>query len=298
MVKHKNNAIKDGWGSRAFDAANVCLMLFVALATVLPVWHLLVVSISDGHAVQTGKVLLLPHQITWATYAKIFQDASILRAYKNTLYYTLLGTAINMAMSILCAYPLSKARLLGRKPLSVFVVIPMYVSGGMIPNYLLINNLGLINTVWALVLPGAISTYNMVIMRTFFKSLPDDLEESARIDGAGEWRILLKIVLPLSTPIIATMIMFYAVGHWNSFFSAIIYLNQKSLYPIQVLLRNIVIANETQEYIAETASSSMEIISTTIKYAVVMVVITPILCIYPFAQKYFVKGMLVGSLKG
>lgn len=298
MVKHKNNAIKDGWGSRAFDAANVCLMLFIALATVLPVWHLLVVSISDGHAVQTGKVLLLPHQITWATYAKIFQDASILRAYKNTLYYTLLGTAINMAMSILCAYPLSKARLLGRKPLSVFVVIPMYVSGGMIPNYLLINNLGLINTVWALVLPGAISTYNMVIMRTFFKSLPDDLEESARIDGAGEWRILLKIVLPLSTPIIATMIMFYAVGHWNSFFSAIIYLNQKSLYPIQVLLRNIVIANETQEYIAETASSSMEIISTTIKYAVVMVVITPILCIYPFAQKYFVKGMLVGSLKG
>ena len=298
MVKHKNNAIKDGWGSRAFDAANVCLMLFIALATVLPVWHLLVVSISDGHAVQTGKVLLLPHQITWATYAKIFQDASILRAYKNTLYYTLLGTAINMAMSILCAYPLSKARPLGRKPLSVFVVIPMYVSGGMIPNYLLINNLGLINTVWALVLPGAISTYNMVIMRTFFKSLPDDLEESARIDGAGEWRILLKIVLPLSTPIIATMIMFYAVGHWNSFFSAIIYLNQKSLYPIQVLLRNIVIANETQEYIAETASSSMEIISTTIKYAVVMVVITPILCIYPFAQKYFVKGMLVGSLKG
>ena len=281
MVKQKNTAIQDGWGSRAFDALNICLMLLIALVTVLPVWHLLAVSISDGHAVQTGKVLLLPHQITWATYAKIFQDASILHAYKNTLHYTLLGTAINMVLSILCAYPLSKARLMGRKPLSVFVVIPMYVSGGMIPNYLLINNLGLINTVWALVLPGAISTYNMVIMRTFFKSLPDDLEESAR-----------------STPILATMIMFYAVGHWNSFFSAIIYLSQKSLYPIQVLLRNIVIANETQEYIAETASSSMEIISTTIKYGVVMVVIAPILCIYPFAQKYFVKGMLVGSLKG
>ena len=247
---------------------------------------------------QTGQVVFWPKQFTLSAYEQVFKDDSILRAYGNTLYYTVLGTAINMVMSILCAYPMSKRNLYGKKYLNILMVIPMFISGGMIPSYMLVDALGLIDTVWALVLPGAISTYNMIIMRTFFQGLPDTIEESARIDGASEWRILFSIILPLSTPILATMTMFYAVGHWNSYFSAVLYMNKKAHYPVQVILRNIVIANETQEYMAETASSSMEFISTTIKYAVVMVVITPILCVYPFAQKYFVKGMLVGSLKG
>lgn len=297
VIRHKSN-IQTGIASKCFDVFNVFLMLLIAFLTLFPIWYVLVVSISDGMAVQQGLVSIWPKGFTLSSYKQVFADPSILQAYGNTLLYTVVGTAINMVMTILCAYPMSKKKLSGRAGLSVYMVIPMFISGGMIPNYLLINSLGMINTIWSLVLPGAISTYNMIVMRTFFSGIPDSLEEAARIDGAGEWQILLTVILPLSTPILATMLMFYAVGHWNSYFSAILYLNKKAYYPIQVILRNIVIANETSEYMVETVSSSMETISTTIKYAVVMIVITPILCVYPIAQKYFVKGMMIGSLKG
>lgn len=294
----KKNRVQESWGSRLFDVCNVIVMLLLSLAVLFPIWHVLVVSFSDGIAVQSGQVVFWPKGFTVASYAQIFKEKSLLNAYGNTLKYTLVGTAINMAMTILCAYPMSKRELFGKGFFTVLMVIPMFVGGGMIPTYLLIDSLGLIDTMWAIVLPGAISTYNMIVMRTFFQTIPTALEESAKIEGAGEWRVLLSVVLPLSTPILATMIMFYSVGHWNSYFSAILYLNRKEYYPVQVILRNIVIANETQNYIAETASSSMEFISTTIKYAVVVVVIAPILCIYPFVQKYFVKGMMVGAIKG
>ncbi len=294
----RKNVIKEGLGSRVFDIANVLFMVLLAVVTLFPVWHVLCVSISNGMSVQRGEVLALPVKITFEAYSRIFADSSIIRSYGNTIYYTVLGTAINMVMTVLCAYPLSRKDLFGKRWFNLMVVIPMFISGGLIPNFMLVNALGLIDTVWALVLPGAISTWNMIVTRTFFQGLPDALMESARIDGAGEWRTLWQIVIPLSTPIIATMTMFYAVGHWNSYFSAVIYMNQKANYPVQVILRNIVIANATDEYTAESANSSMEVISATIKYAVVMVVIAPIMCIYPFAQKYFVKGMMVGSLKG
>lgn len=297
MIKRRQG-IRESAGTRVFDVVNVMIMLAIAAVTLFPIWHVLVVSLSGGMAVQTGQVVVWPKDLTFSSYMQVFKDNSILHAYGNTLLYTFVGTSINILLTILCAYPMSKQNLYGKRFFSILTVIPMFIGGGMIPNYMLIQSLGMIDTIWALVLPGAISTYNMIIMRTFFQGIPDSLEESARLDGAGEWRLLVKIVLPLSTPILATMLMFYAVGHWNSYFSAVLYMNKKANYPIQVILRNIVIANETQDYMAETASSSMEFISMTIKYAVVMVVITPILCVYPFAQKYFVKGMLVGSLKG
>ncbi len=291
--------IKKTTGSKIFDSVNYLIMILLIIATLYPFYYIAIVSISDGKAVMKGAVKLIPIGANLKSYELVFKDPYVVRSYLNTILYTTVGTFINIVFTTLCAYPLSRKDFFGRDIFTGIIVFTMFFSGGMIPNYLVIHNLGLIDTIWAIVLPGAISTYNMIIMRTFFQGIPESLHESAYLDGANDIQVWSKIILPLSIPILATMILFYAVGHWNSFFSALIYLNDKKKYPIQIILRNMVIAGELANQTNEMGSASdFMVIDTTIKYAVIMVATLPILAVYPFVQKYFVKGVMIGSLKG
>ncbi|WP_240415302.1 carbohydrate ABC transporter permease [Paenibacillus periandrae] len=282
-----------------FDAFNLMIMIGMLFVTLYPLYYMFIVSISSGNAVSRGDVIWMPIDISWQAYKIVFDDPSIMRAYGNTLLYTTLGVGINLAMTSLCAYPLSRKGFYGRGVCSLLIAFTMFFDGGLIPRFMVINELGMVNTMWALLLPSAINVWYMILMRTFFQGIPDTLHESANIDGAGELRIFLRIVLPLSTPIIATMILFYAVGHWNSFFPALIYLNDKDLFPLQVILRNIVIQGDMASQGLDMGGiMGSLVIAQNIKYAVVFVAIAPILAVYPFVQKYFVQGVMVGSVKG
>lgn len=295
----KENRIRRTFGSRAFDVFNVIFMLLFLLVTLYPFWYVVIVSLSDGKAVLSGQVSLWPVNITLDTYRVVLRDSSIITGFKNTVIYTSLGTFINLVCTSLCAYPLSRPDLLGKKQVMGMIVFTMFFSGGMIPAYLVMNQMKLIDTIWAMVLPGAISTYNMIVMRTFFMGIPESLHESACLDGANDWQVLVRIVLPLSMPIMATMLLFYAVGHWNSYMNALLYLNSKSLFPLQSILRNMVVDGQLSEAQTQVGGgSSFTVIETTMKYATIVVSTLPILLIYPFVQKYFVKGVMIGSIKG
>lgn len=295
----KENRIRRTFGSRAFDVFNVIFMLLFLLVTLYPFWYVVIVSLSDGKAVLSGQVSLWPVNITLDTYRVVLRDSSIITGFKNTVIYTTLGTFINLVCTSLCAYPLSRPDLLGKKQVMGMIVFTMFFSGGMIPAYLVMNQMKMIDTIWAMVLPGAISTYNMIVMRTFFMGIPESLHESACLDGANDWQVLVRIVLPLSMPIMATMLLFYAVGHWNSYMNALLYLNSKSLFPLQSILRNMVVDGQLSEAQTQVGGgSSFTVIETTMKYATIVVSTLPILLIYPFVQKYFVKGVMIGSIKG
>ena len=291
--------IGESTGSKVFDVINIIVMFVFLLVTLYPFWFAIITSLSDGKAVMANKVTLLPVSITTATYKVVLSDPSILTGFKNTLIYTVVGTLINLACSSLCAYPLSRAKLPGRGIIMKLVVFTMFFSGGMIPTYLVVNGLGIIDTIWAIVLPGAISTYNMIVMRTFFMGIPESLHEAACLDGASELQILVKVVLPLSKAILATMLLFYGVGHWNAYMNALLYLNKKSMFPLQSILRNMVVDGQLSEAQTQVGGgSSFQVVETTMKYAVIVVSTLPIVMIYPFVQKYFVKGVMIGSVKG
>jgi len=280
-----------------FDGVNILLMLLLIVVTLYPLYYMGIVSISSGGAVSRGEVIWFPKEINLQAYKYVLDDPAVLRSYGNTILYTALGTFISLVLTTLCAYPLSRGHFYGKSLFSLFVIFTMFFDGGLIPRFMVVHGLGMVDTIWALVIPSAISVFNMILMRTFFEQIPEALHESATVDGAGEFRTLLQIVIPLSMPVMATMFLFYAVGQWNSFFPALIYLNEKALYPLQIILRNIVIqgemASQTTQMGADIAS-----MSETIKYAVVFVAILPVLCIYPFVQKYFVQGAMLGSVKG
>ena len=246
---------------------------------------------------RTG-MLLYPLSPTLRSYEAVLNNPNILTGYKNTLFIAIVGTAINVFATCIGAYFLSRTGPLWRKPIMMIITVTMFVDGGLIPNFLLVRNLGLYDTIWALIIPGAISTYNMIVMRTAFMGVPAGLEESARIDGAGEWTILFKIILPLCIPTIAVIALFYAVGHWNSWFSASIYLRSKEHWPLQLLLRQIIVENDVDDVTLGAGMGDSYALSFTVKYATVMVATIPILCVYPFIQRYFVKGVMIGSLKG
>lgn len=286
-----------GIGARIFDWCNVVFMLLLAFIMLYPMYNILVVSISSAEYIYRGEVNFIPKGINFDAYKMVFENESIWVSFKNSVVYTVVGTAINVVCSAMCAYPLSRKDFYGRGFFTFFVALTMFISGGMIPSYLVVNQLRLINTIWAIVLPGAISTYNMIIMRTFFQNIPTSLTESAYLDGANDIQILFKVILPLSMPIIATMTLFYAVGHWNSYFQAMIYLNSKSKFPLQVLLREIIVAGNMAEESADL-SANMQIIAINFKYAVIIITIVPILVVYPFLQKYFTKGVMIGAIKG
>lgn len=282
-----------------FTIINTLLMIFLMVITLYPFVYVLFASLSDPNEfIAHSGTLLYPLSPNLDSYWAVLNNPNILIGYKNTILIVVVGTGINLLMTCVGAYFLSRTGPMLKKPIMILITVTMFVDGGMIPNYLLVRDLGMYDTLWALIIPGAISTYNMIIMRTMFQSIPASLEESARIDGAGEWTILFKLILPLSIPTIAVIGLFYAVGHWNSWFSANIYLRDKNKFPLQLILRDIVVESEVDDMTIGAAFGNSYAMSFTIKYATVIVATVPILILYPWIQKYFVKGVMIGSLKG
>lgn len=284
-----------------FDAINHVLLLLLLALVLYPLVFVVSASISNPSAVLNGEVWLWPKDLTITGYQKVFTNHDILRGYLNTIVYTLLGTGINLVMTVMAAYPLSRKDFYGRNAVTALFVFTMFFSGGLIPAYLLVKNLGMVNTMWALIIPNAVAIWNIIIMRTFFQqSIPIEVQESAQMDGCGNIRILLRIVLPLSLPIMAVMTLFYSVAHWNAFFNALIYLTDRSKYPLQLILREILIQSNMQEMIQTNEESLAKSImdAESIKYAVVIIANLPVLLLYPFLQRYFVKGMVIGAVKG
>ncbi|WP_195572184.1 carbohydrate ABC transporter permease [Paenibacillus sp. 1001270B_150601_E10] len=285
-------------GEKVFVGFNTVFMLLLCFVTLYPFIYVGFASLSDPASLAAHRgLLLLPLDMNFSAYKAVFDNPMITTGYRNTLIYVVCGTAINLLLTSIGAYVLSRRNLYFKNILMLLIVITMFFGGGLIPTYLLINKLGMLNTVWALLIPGAISTFNMIIMRTGFQSVPISLEESARIDGANDLVILFRIIIPLSMPVIAVMILWYAVGHWNSYFSALIYLRDRELFPLQLVLREILITNSTDSMMTDAGAGDRIAIAETIKYATIIVSTLPILVLYPFLQKYFVKGVLIGAIK-
>jgi putative aldouronate transport system permease protein len=288
-----------GFWSIAFDLFNTILLVLVILITLYPLYYVAIVSLSDGNAVLRGEVSIFPVGFTLTPYKMVFRTNTVARGLLNSALYTTVGTAINLFMTALCAYPLARARFSGRTVFTVMVTITMFFSGGLIPLYLLILDLGIRNTIWALVLPSAISPWNMFIMRTYFQNIPEEIFDAAKIDGANDLQIMARMVVPLSIPIFATMLLFYAVGHWNEWFHALIFLDEKAKFPIQLILRSVVIQGQLEmgSYIMSPSEEFM-VVEQSLKYATIIVATLPILAVYPFVQKYFVRGVMIGAIKG
>lgn len=292
--------IKESTTDRTFGVVVYLVLALVTVIVLYPLIDILSASISNPAAVARGKVWLMPIDINFKAYLSIFHNNEIIIGYKNTLFYTTVGTLINIVMTVMIAYPLSRKDFYGRNVITFFIVFTMFFSGGMIPTYLVVKELGMLNTFWAVTVPGAVSVYNVIVMRTFFQNIPDDLRESAELDGCSSWQYLIHILLPLSKPIIAVMVLFYAVGHWNNFFDALIYLTDRNKYPLQLFLREMLIQGNMSDMntISDSSISNFMLQVEGLKYAAVVVANLPMLILYPFLQKYFVKGVLVGSLKG
>lgn len=288
--------IKASKGYRAFQIFNVILMIIIVFITLYPFIYLVAQSFSSDKAVAAGKVTFYPVDFTMATYKYLLRDNRFFKYYGNTILYSAVGTLISVAGTALLAYPLSKPELRMNKFFTPFVVFTMYFSGGLIPNYILITQwLHLGDTIWAVVLPGAISTFNLLLMKSFFSGLPRELEEAASIDGMGVYGTFVKIILPLSKPIIATMTLFYLVGMWNEWFGPFMYLNQDSMKPISLWVRQLVEGANNVEMGSSAEASSVQ---ATLKSATMVLTSAPIICVYPFVQRYFVSGMTMGAVKG
>ncbi|MDF2651118.1 MAG: binding-protein-dependent transport system inner rane component [Paenibacillus sp.] len=285
-------------GERTFVYLNTLFMISLCAVTLYPFLYVLFASFSDATSLLQNRGLMFrPAGFDLGAYKAVFENPMIIKGYQNTLLYVLFGTTINLFMTSIGAYVLSRPNLYFKNIIMFFIVVTMVFHGGLIPTYLLVNDLGMMNTMWALLIPGAINTFNMIIMRTSFQGIPVSLEESARMDGANDWTILFRIIIPLSMPVIAVMILWYAVGHWNSYFSALVYLRDREAYPLQLVLREILISNNTDSMMTGSASDDKYAIGETIKYAAIIVSTLPIICLYPFLQKYFVKGVMIGAIK-
>lgn len=274
------------------------LMIVLALIALYPFLYVLFASLSDPAEFMMVKgILWKPVKFSLESYKAVMNNPNIFIGYRNTIFIVVVGTTVNVLFTSIGAYFLSRKGPLWRGPVMFLIVITMFIDGGLIPSYLLVQQLGMYNTHWALIIPGAISTFNMIIMRTAFQGIPAGLEESMRMDGANDWTILRKLILPLSLPTMAVIGLFYAVSHWNSWFSANIYISDKTKFPLQLILRDIIINSQVEEMTMGAAMGDSYAMSFTIKYATVIVATLPILIIYPFIQKYFVKGVMIGSLK-
>lgn len=289
--------MRESIGDRVFKGIVVLLIIMVAFACLLPFVNILAVSVSSSNAVISGKVFFWPVGLDFTAYKTVFQNSLMIRSLFFTIFLTVLYVAVTLVMTVLCAYPLSRKDLKGRTPLLLFVMFTMYFSGGMIPAYLNISNLHMINTVWALVLPGAVSTYNMILMKTFFGSLPEALEESAYLDGANDFVILTRVILPLSKAMLATIALFYAVSRWNQLSDALLYINNENMYPLQLRLRQLISLNQVDSMINDTPEARSLLVPETIKSACLVFSMVPIMLVYPWLQKYFVKGVMIGSVK-
>ena len=294
------SALRDTKSDQAFNFINYIFLTIVALLVIYPLIFVVSASLSNPEYVISGEMWLWPKEFTLDAYDKVFKNQEIINGFVNTLKYTVFGTILNVIMTILAAYPLSRKDLKGRGFIMAFIVFTIFFSGGLIPTYLLIRDFGMLNTFWVMIIPNAVAVWNIIIMRTFFQAIPAELEESAMIDGAGNFRTLWSIVLPLSFPVIAVMVLFYSVGHWNSYFQALIYLQDQEKFPLQLILRQILIQGQTDDMVQTTSESflAQQLSVEGLKYAVLIVANLPMLMLYPFLQRYFVKGVMIGSLKG
>ncbi|MEE1223845.1 MAG: carbohydrate ABC transporter permease [Clostridia bacterium] len=281
-----------------FDIFNIIFMLFMILICFYPFWYIVVCSFTDGgYLIGDVGAILWPKKFTLDGYAAVLQNKNIFNGYKMTILILVLGTLVNLVMTSIGAFIVTRKHFMPAKIMMKLMIFTMYFGGGMIPSYLLIVNvLHLHNSIWSLILPGAISTYNLIIMKTNFMAIPDSLEESAEIDGASDWTVFSRIIIPLSKPVIAVMVLYYGVAHWNSWFNAMLYIDDTTKYPLQLVLREILILNSTNDMTAD--AGDVYALAQTIKYSTIIVATLPILCMYPFIQKYFIKGMLVGAVKG
>ncbi|MDR0897074.1 MAG: carbohydrate ABC transporter permease [Oscillospiraceae bacterium] len=292
--------IKQSLGSKAFDIFNVVFIAVCAFITLAPFLYVLAASFATEREIVERPMFLIPRDVSFDAYAFIFSSKTLINAFGNSLFITACGTVINMFCTVTMAYALSKRYLHGRNILLNLIIFSMFFSGGMIPGYLVVRGLGMIDTYWSVLLPGAISAYNMMIIKNFFQNLPDGLEESAKLDGCSDLGALIRIVLPLSLPVLATFSLFYAVGHWNSYFSALLYMTRsREKWPLQVVLRQLIILSSGQA--GDMTQMDPEFVKPpdqSVKMAVIVVSTIPIMLVYPFLQKYFAKGVMVGALKG
>ena len=293
----KKSKIQESFGERLYTFVVYALLTVFCLLILIPLLHIISGSFSDPISLLKGEVGLLPKGFTTSMYETVFKDKEIWQGYWNTIVYTVVGTLISVTLTAFGAYPLSRKDFYGRNVYMGLFVFTMFFTGGMIPTYLLVKQLKMLNTMWALVLPSAVSTYNLIIMRTFFQtSIPGELAESASLDGCSDLGVFFRIVIPLSAPIFAVMVLFYGVAQWNSWFPALLYISDRSLYPLQMVLREVLIQSDVSNMAG--ATGDVEIIGDGLKYATMVVATLPIMYLYPFLQKYFVKGVMIGAVKG
>ena len=288
-----------------FDTVIFIILTLILFIVAYPLYWVIISSFSDPTAVSAGKVLLRPMGFTLKGYAEVFKNSQVMRGFFNSIVITFVGVCVNLAVTLPTAYALSRDNFSGKKPITVFYMITMFFGGGMIPTYLVVKNMQLLNTIWALVLPGCLSVYNMIVARTFFKSnISEELYEAGEIDGCTQSRFFFQIALPLSKAIIAIMVLYYGVGHWNSYFSALLYISDQDKYPLQLVLRNILITNQTA--LSQTATTAaaraalqeQQQLIDVMKYSLIIISSVPVLILYPLVQKHFVKGVMIGSVKG
>ena len=305
MVNHEGSAlprkkIRAGWDDIAISFVCYGVVTLFALTVIYPMMNLISVSMSSYRAYLKTPWMFLPRELDFTAFRMVFQNPSIMRCYGNTVFITVTGTALTLLVTALTAYPLSRPQLKGKSVYMTLITITMMISAGTIPNFLLIRDLKLYNTIWALFITGTVGAYNVILMLNFFRGMPDSLLEAAKVDGATEWRILIRIVLPLSAPIMATIGLFRAVGLWNSYFAGIVYIRDRELWPVQLVLREIILSANTAmlEAGGNLAELDTNIPTISLQYASLLVVLIPIMCVYPFLQRYFAKGVMLGAIKG
>ena len=291
------------FSDKLFYCLTTAFLAFFMLIVLLPLINIVACSFSGSYAVSAGQVYLLPKKFTLEGYKTVFNYRGIWRAYGMTFFYTIVGTVINLAMTMLCAYPLSQRDLPLKGPVIGLMTFTMFFGGGLIPSYILVMKLKLLNTVWAMMIPGAMSVYNMILARTFMQGIPNDLWEASQLDGCNEFTYFRTVVLPLSSTLLSVLMLFYGVGHWNSYFDAMIYLNDSKLYPLQLVLRDILVVNSMDMSSMQNSTNyadqeAREALAQLMKYALIIVSSVPVLVLYPFLKKYFAKGIMLGSLKG
>ena len=291
---------KKSKGDRAFDITLVVISILIILVIAYPLYFVVIASFSQPEAVLGGKLRFLPVGFNLESYQMVLTEPKVWTGYRNTILYTVLGTCINLVLTTLAAYPLSRKDMPFRGILTFVASFTMLFGGGMIPVYLVVRGLKLTDSIWAMVIPNAQATYNMLVMKNYFQSsIPEELQEAAAIDGCDHFGTLIRVVLPLSAPIMAVIVLFYAVGHWNAFFNAIIYLRNQDLFPLQVVLRDILLQNSLEAVGGDLTGMYEKVMrGESMKYALIIVASAPVIMLYPFVQKYFVKGVMVGAIKG
>ena len=290
------------YSDKIFDFINVLVMTIILLIIAYPLWFVIIASFSSAMEIHSGNVILLPKGFSLDAYIEMFNHQEIFKGYRNSLFYTVVGTTLNLVMTVLCAYPLSCKDFLPRKVLQYFFMFTMYFGGGLIPTYLIVRKLGLVNSMWTMIVLGAMSVYNMLIMRSYFmNSIPGELEEASILDGANKGQYLVKVVLPLSKPIIAVLLLYYALGHWNDFYTALVYISNNELVPLQTVLKRLLLDPRTTNQFQGMSPQEVyerSLLFEKLKYSTIIVASIPMLIIYPFVQKHFVKGVMIGAIKG